>query len=177
MLITDYEREVNDQIRLATRGTRAHLLREALGDLLVEHLHDPNTPLEHWLPGARGAEQALVHLVQGDILEAEDACGVVVRDEDAIHVPDAHLKRVLEERRADHVEVLFLERAAAPGERREPDVEVVHVVVHVMPNGRDRARLEVEHARARERVVDAVELGAHEELAVLGIAEGGNLRL
>ena len=157
------------------RGQETRLVRETLCDLLIKHLHDPNAPLEHLRARALAAEQAQIHFVQRDILEAEDACGVVVCDEDAVHVPDARLEGVLEERGADHVEVLLLERAPPPRERREPDVEVVRVIACVVPDRRDRARLEIEYASTRERVMDAVELRAHEELAVLGWQGGGAL--
>ena len=75
----------------------------------VEHLHEPDTALEHPRARALPPEQTPVHLVQAHVLEAEDARRVVVRDEDAVHVPDARLEAVLEECGANEIVVLPLE--------------------------------------------------------------------
>lgn len=98
-------------------GQKTDLFREHGSDVLVQLLEQEDASVEDAVAGAGAAEEPVVHLAEGDVLEAEDAGGVVVRDEDAGHVPDPRLELVLEEGRADHVKVLLLEGSAAAGDR------------------------------------------------------------
>ena len=78
-------------------------------DLGVDNLEHSDAACEDRCTSILISVKPLVHLGERHVLEAKDLRSVVIRDEDAVHVPDASLEAVLEERGADEVVVLPLE--------------------------------------------------------------------
>ena len=68
------------------RRARAYLFGEVLRDLGEEDVEEADALAKDALAVAVAVEP-LVHLLERDILEAEDLARVVVGDEDAVHVP------------------------------------------------------------------------------------------
>lgn len=76
------------------RNVDTHLFRIYANNLVCYLLHEANTFLENAFSPAFATEKARVHFVQGNVLEAEQAGGVMVRDDNTIHISNADLEAV-----------------------------------------------------------------------------------
>jgi hypothetical protein len=140
------------------------LQRPQLHDFVADGLQQGNGLVKDRPAGARGAEQRLVHGVQRDILKAEQLGSVMVCDHHTVHIPNPDLEAargisfrdrqrlqrhapILEECRADEIEVFSLEALVQSVLLRNLVARVLLIVHLVHPDRQRRTRLDVEHSR------------------------------
>lgn len=69
-----------------------NLFGEVVDDFLRDNVKKRDTFLEESIPYASFAIYPLIHLLKGDVLKAKYLRGVVIRNENTIHVADPRLK-------------------------------------------------------------------------------------